>query len=278
MLDNEKLKRFADPSFALSTNLLEQMRATQISLAQQLAMPLFDVQALVEASRPRFDYAVLFQNFSISPGMLEIANLQRTFSEAIVPNVIELARLYDFKSFVRIAEDVALEPPEPEENSESVKESIPDMPTSLTIPRLVFRIGFDIISKLLQDPREIHNIDDRQFEILVADIFDHNGFEVELTQATRDGGKDIIAKKVDDLGVESEYLIECKKYAPENKVGIAAIQRLHGVVNARRSNAGIVVTTSTFSKDAKKWASELNMTLQLKDCRDIARWIRNLRV
>ncbi|MDZ5585149.1 restriction endonuclease [Enterococcus cecorum] len=42
---------------------------------------------------------------------------------------------------------------------------------------------------------KIKKISPREFVFFVADIFEKLGFSVKITQATRDGGKDIIATK-----------------------------------------------------------------------------------
>ena len=56
-------------------------------------------------------------------------------------------------------------------------------------------------------PRRLYELKPRQFEELVAEIWDAFGFEVELTQQTRDGGKDILAiRKTPERLMYSMYL------------------------------------------------------------------------
>lgn len=45
----------------------------------------------------------------------------------------------------------------------------------------------------------IKRMSPRDFEFFVAEIFEKLGFSVRITQATRDGGKDIIATKADPI-------------------------------------------------------------------------------
>ena len=62
------------------------------------------------------------------------------------------------------------------------------------------------------------------------------GYDVELTPQTRDGGKDIYAARRDDLGTFL-YIVECKRYAPDNPVGVEVIRALHGVADIDRVTA-----------------------------------------
>ena len=52
-----------------------------------------------------------------------------------------------------------------------------------------------LIERLKQFPDELRLFDRRIFEELIAEIWSGFGYTVELTQQTRDGGKDIVAIK-----------------------------------------------------------------------------------
>jgi restriction endonuclease Mrr len=47
-------------------------------------------------------------------------------------------------------------------------------------------------------------------------------------------------------------LIECKKYSPENHVGIDVVQRLLGAIYQYDATQGVVTTTSALTRDAIK--------------------------
>lgn len=130
-----------------------------------------------------------------------------------------------------------------------------------------------LIDAIKKDPSLLYGIDPRAFEELVADIFFRNGFEVELTAATRDGGKDIIAIKR-GFGVPVKHLIECKRYKQDHKVSLDIVQRLYGVLCSDRASTGLVVTTSTFTKDALEFASQHPWELALRDHGHLIDWIR----
>ncbi|URZ03036.1 restriction endonuclease [Clostridium felsineum] len=72
-----------------------------------------------------------------------------------------------------------------------------------------------IESKFIYTNKGLENIilqlNPREFECLIGSLYEDIGYETELTPATRDGGKDIIARIVREDGKEVVYA-ECKLY------------------------------------------------------------------
>ncbi|RYG98628.1 MAG: restriction endonuclease [Alphaproteobacteria bacterium] len=130
----------------------------------------------------------------------------------------------------------------------------------------------ELLERLAGDPKELFSMHPRAFEELVARLMERMGFKVELTKQTRDGGRDVLALKDDGL-LQSLYLVECKRYAPDRIVGVDRVRSLYGVLMAERATAGIVVTTSRFTAGAVSFAGELRYQMQLKDYDDLLRWI-----
>lgn len=124
-----------------------------------------------------------------------------------------------------------------------------------------------------KNPEKMYDLLPRKFEELIADILKDMGFDVELTKATRDGGRDIIAHISNSV---CSYLthIECKKYAPDNKIGVGIIREVMGVHQIRQATKSIIVTTSFFSKEAVKEANMVGNHLDLKDFNDIKEWLQ----
>jgi HJR/Mrr/RecB family endonuclease len=112
----------------------------------------------------------------------------------------------------------------------------------------------ELTEALSSCPKLMREITPREFEEVVSEIFRSKGFEVDLTQRTADGGKDIIAIHTDSLGIRNKYFIECKRYAEHKKVGVALVRALQGVKNTKDGpNKTILVTTSTFTQGAKNF-------------------------
>jgi restriction endonuclease Mrr len=142
------------------------------------------------------------------------------------------------------------------EESGAFKEELYSEPTSQDQeePKLAITTIDDEIKRYLKKhPMKLYELSPRKFEELVASILKDMGFDVELTQATRDGGRDIIAHVRNAV---CSYLthIECKRYAPDNKVGVGIIREVIGVHNIRKATKSVIVTTSFFSSDAIKEA------------------------
>lgn len=132
----------------------------------------------------------------------------------------------------------------------------------------------DEIKKYLNNhPEKLYELTPRKFEELVADIFKDLGFDVELTKATRDGGRDIIARIKNGV-VDFLTYIECKKYSSSNKVGVDIIRKVQGVHYTKNANKSIIVTTSFFTKDAREEAKIRENILDLKDFNDIREWLK----
>lgn len=162
------------------------------------------------------------------------------------------------------------------ETTESYQESLyvepeptPEEQTSF----LVTSIDDEVKKYLKKHPDKLYELSPRKFEELVASILKDLGFDVELTQATRDGGRDIIAYIRNAV---CSYLthIECKRYAPDNKVGVGIIREVVGVHHIRKATKSIIVTTSFFSSDAVKEAALMENYLDLKDFFDIKSWLQ----
>jgi restriction system protein len=129
-----------------------------------------------------------------------------------------------------------------------------------------------ILEMLKKQPELAWKLPSRKFEEIVAEILDKQGYEVTLTPASGDGGFDIYAARKEGLG-KFLYLVECKRYAPTNKVGVEIVRSLYGVIQAQRATAGAIVTTSFFTSGAKEFQREVQYHLHLHDYLVLQNWI-----
>lgn len=125
-------------------------------------------------------------------------------------------------------------------------------------------INDELIAYLAKHPEKMRDMPARKFEELVAELFKHKGYEVHLTPRTRDGGYDVHAVQRSGIGTML-VIIECKRYAVENKVGVEIVRGLYGVVEQQRATLGIIATTSYFSSDAKRFHNDVQYRLALAD-------------
>lgn len=140
----------------------------------------------------------------------------------------------------------------------------------------VTEINDQLLYDLAQNPELLHNLSPYNFERVVARMFEKKGFTVKITPQTRDGGKDIFIAKNDLCSFL--FYVECKKYSPDQHVGIDVIQRLYGVISAEKVTGGIIATTSYFTKPAKDYIQEnhLEHQLTLQDYDEISDILKSL--
>ncbi len=140
-------------------------------------------------------------------------------------------------------------------------------------PILFSSIETEVLAYFGRHPELLYSLPPRKFEELVASVFRNNGYDVELTPETRDGGFDIVAVQKNSFCGNTLHLVECKRYQPENKVGIGMVQRMLGVVEQHRATQGVIVTTSSFSRDAQVCAQSSRYRLGLNEYADLSKWL-----
>lgn len=147
----------------------------------------------------------------------------------------------------------------------------------VTVPQTLIEaltnINDQLIYYLANHPDEIYRMSPREFEELIAKLLERFGWKVTLTKQTRDGGYDIFGVSTDISGVRSNWLVECKKFAPSNKVGIDVVRSLCGVKNDLKVANAMIATTSFFSRDVWEQKSS-RYDLELVDYDKIVQWLR----
>ena len=130
-----------------------------------------------------------------------------------------------------------------------------------------------LINRFAKNFEQIHELNPREFEEFVAELLLREGMDVQLTGKTRDGGHDIIATAETPIG-KALYLVECKKFSEHRKVGVELIRSLHSVVETKGATQGLLVTTSSLSRDAWHLCSEHKDRISAKDSKSLDAWIR----
>ena len=137
-------------------------------------------------------------------------------------------------------------------------------------------ISAELLAQLAREPTLMYQLAPRKFEELVAHLLEKQGCDVSLTKRTRDGGYDILGKyKSGPASVL--FLAECKRYSPTNKVGVEVVRGLYGVTEMQRANFGLLITTSSFTKNAREETVRIGPRMQLKEYQDLCTWLSTLR-
>jgi restriction system protein len=137
----------------------------------------------------------------------------------------------------------------------------------------VSEVNEELLRMLRQDPTKLYSLSPRKFEEVVAELMSKLGYVVDLTPASADGGFDMYAARKDGLG-RFLYLVECKRFAPSHRIGVQIVRSLYGVVQQKRANAGIIATTSFFTKGAKELQQQLEYQMHLQDYLALQQWLK----
>ena len=92
-----------------------------------------------------------------------------------------------------------------------------------------------------------------EFEYSVLTLLKRMGFDAKQTKTSGDGGIDVVAFSVQPM-IKGKYVIQCKDWS--SPVGEPTLRDLYGVVHSERANKGILITTSSFTANAIRFAQD----------------------
>lgn len=96
------------------------------------------------------------------------------------------------------------------------------------------------------------------FERKCMELLISRGFEVLTTNRTSDGGIDLTATSFEPI-IRGKYVIQCKDWS--TPVGVHIVRDLYGVVHHEDANKGILITSSSFTDQAIKFATGKRLEL-----------------
>lgn len=146
------------------------------------------------------------------------------------------------------------------------------------------RVGIDIVSPSvilvlgLQAQRlKLENLGWRQFEEVVAELLRNDGYTVQLTKKTRDGGVDILAEKsIPKMGTILSVW-QAKKMKEGNKVGLRVVRELADTRNQLKASKGVIVTSTSLTRDAIRRIQSDKYLLEGFQKTELLEWIRQYR-
>lgn len=124
---------------------------------------------------------------------------------------------------------------------------------------------------LERNREKVQSMSPREFELFVGDLFQRMGYSVKVTQSTRDGGCDIIATKAEPIPFT--LIVECKHWKESHKVDVSVVRSVYGVQSAEHVNKSVIVTTSKFTKDARRFAEARKELMTLWEMEDLLKLI-----
>ncbi len=110
-----------------------------------------------------------------------------------------------------------------------------------------------------------------EFEEYVAQIFRSHGWTIGATGGKAGGGFDF---EIEKDGIRA--IVQCKRYAPDNRVGVKDIREFDAVVHRSGAQRGYLVTTSSYTRQALDWDKQAPNVI-LVDGNQLAGWVAQAR-
>jgi restriction system protein len=127
---------------------------------------------------------------------------------------------------------------------------------------------------LLRNGKFLSELNWRDFEKLIGDLLESEGWKIQITQPTRDGGIDVIAEKKDFALGKIKSVWQAKKYGGSNKVKLNEVRELSAIRDSEMATKGVMVTTNHLTNDAVKWIKRDIYRLNYKDKNDLEAWLQ----
>ena len=163
----------------------------------------------------------------------------------------------------------------------TTKEPLYDIQNGILIPKqkiitvtkpIIVNANRELITSLKRQPHSLRKLTPREFEELLADLLRDMGWDIELTKQTRDGGSDILAYLNTEVG-RLLCLVEAKHYREDRKIGVDLVRTLYGTLCDAQANSAMLVTSSSFTSDAKSFQQKHQYQLTLREYADVVEWI-----
>jgi len=105
---------------------------------------------------------------------------------------------------------------------------------------------------------DIYNMPSREFEELVAEVFENHGYATSVTRQGGDGNKDVVAIKDGEL-----VFIECKQ--GKHRLDVKEIRAFAHVCHRDRAKRGIMISVNGFTRNAIEEAKRARPRIQCMD-------------
>lgn len=159
-----------------------------------------------------------------------------------------------------VFEQLELKRIDPESCLKGLNASVSKRPTELAPVKPVLEFSMvdprfveeeDIISGL-DNRTNLMDLNPREFESLITNLFEKMGLETRQTRPSRDGGVDCVAYDPRPI-FGGKVVIQAKRY--KNTVGVSAVRDLYGTVQNEGASKGILVTTSGYGRSSFEFAN-----------------------
>lgn len=177
------------------------------------------------------------------------------------PTRIDKKFLHQFPEFIEFRETVR------ESSNEEVKEEdLESLTPEEALENAYQSIRRDLSEKLLT---HVLNSTPGFFEKLVVELLvkmGYGGSQRDAARAVGQSGDEGIDGIIDEdrLGLDTIY-VQAKKWKKPSSIGRPEIQKFVGALQGKRARKGIFITTTTFSNEAREYASKIDTKVVLID-------------
>lgn len=131
-------------------------------------------------------------------------------------------------------------------------------PRSLNVATLIRNCMQAVARRIAQRPEELGDVEWRDLERLLREVFEGLGFETELTRSTKDGGIDLRLTAGDKT-----YLVEVKHW--QERVGPGPVNKLIKVAAREEAAASLLLSSSGFTQSMFEGVLEVGPPTHLGD-------------
>lgn len=117
-----------------------------------------------------------------------------------------------------------------------------------------------LIELVAKRPDSLKEMEWRDLERVVSELFEGLGFKTTLTPSSKDGGKDVILEcTIDDI--QKSFVIEIKHWRSGQRVGQKIVKEFTKVIINEKRDKGLFLSTYGFSNNFYESLSETEKTI-----------------
>ena len=117
-------------------------------------------------------------------------------------------------------------------------------------------VSQEFATLIAKNPNILEEMEWRDLERTIAEIFDGLGFDVILTPSSKDGGKDVILKCWFH-GCQQKYIVEIKHWRSRSRVGSSDLRDFLNVIIREKQDGGLFLSTYGFCNNAFEQITEI---------------------
>jgi HJR/Mrr/RecB family endonuclease len=110
---------------------------------------------------------------------------------------------------------------------------------------------------IAENPRVLDELEWRDIERTIAEVFEGLGFSATLTPPSKDGGKDVVLECI-VKGQRAEYVVEIKHWRSGSRVGGGALRNFLNVIVRESRQGGLFLSTYGYCDNAFEQISAID--------------------